>query len=46
MNTFRLTYDRHKGKYGYKEKDFPKDYAITDTPLDYACDPDWSAKGW
>ena len=44
MKTFDLTYDRHAGKYGYREKDFPTEYSIHDSPMDYVRDPDYTVK--
>ena len=44
MKTFTLTYDRHKGKYSFREKDFPASYKLDASPLEYVNDPDWSVK--
>jgi hypothetical protein len=44
MKTFDLTYNRHAGKYGFVEKDFPKEYSVYAGPLDFVRDPDYSVK--
>lgn len=40
MKTFTVSYDRHKGKYSYREKDFPDSYKIGTSALEYSNDPD------
>jgi hypothetical protein len=44
MKSFDLTFNRHAGKYGYREKDFPKEYSIHAAPIDFVRDPDYSVK--
>jgi len=44
MYTFPITYDRHKDRYGYRTKDFPAKYALHESTLNFAYDPDWFVK--
>jgi hypothetical protein len=44
MKTFKMTYNRHYGRYGFRDKNFPKEYNIHETALNYSNDPDWSVK--
>ena len=44
MKTFTMTYDRHKGMYGYKTSNFASEIDRHTPVLDYARDPDWTAK--
>jgi hypothetical protein len=44
MNTFLITYDRHKGMYGERYSDFPDSYDCYQSSLDYKNDPDWTVK--
>jgi hypothetical protein len=44
MKTFTVTYDRHHGKYGFKNSDFPDAYPFGTSTMEYARDPDWSVK--
>ena len=44
MYTFPLTYDRHKGKYGFRTTNFPNVYYPDLSSLNYTQDPDWTVK--
>lgn len=44
MYNFRLTFDRHEGRYGYKTGNFPPTYSIYEGSLSYANDPDFTQK--
>lgn len=44
MKDFRLTYDRHIGRYGARTHNFPKSYEINASAFDYKNDPDFSVK--
>ncbi len=44
MYTFPITYDRHKGSYGYREGNFPASYSPHESSLNYAKDPDFLHK--
>ena len=44
MRTFTVTYDRHKGKYGFKTDNFPEMYDHSASRLEMAYDPDWVVK--
>ena len=40
IRNFKLTYDRHKGAYGMRVRDFPETYDSGETPMNYRNDPD------
>ena len=42
MYTFKITYDRHKDRFTYREKNFPAEYNVNESSLNYALDPDWT----
>lgn len=44
MQTFTLTYNRHEGRYGYRENNFPESYHNRECALEYAKDPDYTVK--
>lgn len=44
MYTFSITYDRHKDRYTYRTQDFPADYGVNESALNYSMDPDWYYK--
>lgn len=44
MYNFNLTYDRHRGRYGFKTSDFPDSYDPHESALVYTNDPDWTVK--
>ena len=44
MYSFNITYDRHKGRYGFRTSDFPDKYTVHDSTLNLAYDPDWQLK--
>lgn len=44
MYTFKISFDRHKDRYLYREKDFPAEYSVNESTLNYAMDPDWTQK--
>jgi hypothetical protein len=44
MQTFTITYDRHKGKYGHRTSNFPEMYDHSASRLEIANDPDWVVK--
>jgi hypothetical protein len=44
MYTFNISYDRHKGLYGYRQFGFPEQYQVKESVLNYIYDPDWESK--
>lgn len=44
MHTFTISYDRHKGRYSFKLKDFPETYNPNLPWYDFIRDPDWLDK--
>ena len=44
MKTFKMTYNRHLNRYGYRKTNFPSEFSINETALNYSYDPDWSVK--
>jgi hypothetical protein len=44
MKTFTVSYDRHSGKYGFKESDFPEKYQFGTSVMEYSRDPDYTNK--
>ena len=40
IRNFNLTYDRHKGAYDFRVRDFPDSYQSRSSPMDYRNDPD------
>ena len=44
MKTFTLTYDRHKGMYGQRLRNFPEEYPHGTSVLEFIGDPDWTVK--
>ena len=44
MKTFTLTYDRHEGRYGFKNSNFPESYPYGTSIMEYNRDPDWTVK--
>ena len=44
MYNFSISYDRHKDRYVYRTQDFPAEYQVNESSLNYANDPDWVKK--
>jgi len=44
MYNFSISYDRHKDRYVYRTHDFPSEYQVNESSLNYANDPDWVKK--
>ena len=44
MPKFKISYNRHKDQYKYRETDFPQEYHSKMVALEYAKDPDWTVK--
>ncbi len=44
MYTFKVTMDRHAGRYGLRTSNFPKEYSAHEADINYAGDPDFVVK--